>query len=91
MGSFNDLPIDIVWIILRHAIVETYNSNPAGLFWETPNFSFAYNGYLSTILVPLSKTNKRIRRLLKAKCIWKNKHRFAFIKGAILYWPIARY
>ena len=92
VGRFDDLPIDVVWLILRQVLIEQYHGEELLYFrrfrlreWarNTRFFCMKHSKGLAEIIIPLSGLNKRIRRLLKAKCQWNQTGSFGFIKGSI--------
>ena len=91
MGSFDDLPIDIVWLILRHVLTVSYGDRLRH-YWERSDYFSVYDDGLVAIrglqmchhLLSLSAVNKRIRLLLQSKCWWSPfSYRYGFIKGSI--------
>jgi hypothetical protein len=75
-ACFDDLPIDVVWLILKRYIQSRY------VMRHTGDIYFA-NGNMSRVIIPLSRISKRIRRLLKSKSCFDDYHwTWWFITGA---------
>ena len=91
MGSFNDLPTDVLWLVLRDTLVNDFTGGKPYVLtqeqWESPIFDTSRKeGYLASYIIPLSRVNKRIRRLLKDKCQWitgSNRQYFGFKVGSL--------
>jgi hypothetical protein len=69
MGSFDDLPKDIVWLILRDVLIMSYGFIKE---WDlTGQFIVAqYPGGMTCFVIPLSSVCKRFRVVLKSKSRW---------------------
>jgi hypothetical protein len=91
-ASFDDLPKDVLWLILQRVIIdrnEHYMRLDVDLFyWEstvlTRRISRFPSGHTTTaqVMFELSLISKRVRLLLKSKCQWKGTA-WGFIKGSI--------
>ncbi len=75
--SFNDIPHDVIWLIMRRVfILETKRINCI-VNWERTWFDSTAHR-----IVELSLISKKVRRVLKSKCRWKNQA-WTFIAGSI--------
>jgi hypothetical protein len=93
MGSFNELPSDVRWLILRKVILHELR-----LVWEFPiqlfegggGYPIRFNnnrdfvdGALTHITSMLAMVSKSFLSLIKRKTFRFNKRSWLFVKGAI--------
>ncbi len=85
MGYFDDLPKDVVWLILREALtivygeIRVYDPQQPKRLWfsiyhnDFPQFTVTGRPYSMTeYVIPLSLVCKRFRSVLKWKSRWDN-------------------
>jgi hypothetical protein len=86
MACFDDLPIDVVWLILKRYIRSSYANDDGSDRMECGDHYHRslYNGRMAIIVIPLSHINKNIRRLLKSKSRFSTccPNMWRFIKGS---------
>ena len=86
MTSIGDLPTDVLWLVLRDVIArgERYyceQQNTGQYVSKRP--SGCMEKLLIDVVVPLSLTCKRFKRVILSKCKWNRAgDRWCFIKGA---------
>lgn len=91
MASFEDLPQDVLWLIFQNVIKIAIKPVYPNVCWfEEPhpilnplsNNPYFMDDYLKET-VKLSLINKNCFRLVKKKCVRKNKNEWMFIRGAL--------
>ncbi len=71
MGSFDDLPKDVMWLILREALQMAYGMIKVFSGVNRPQFITARNPTcMASLVIPLSRVCKRFRLVLKSKSRW---------------------
>lgn len=83
MGSFKDLPKDVVWLIIRQVIVNDYCKTFPGLdsrYFETLPF-MTLTGMCAHLTAQLARVSRQCLNVIRSKC-----HRisvgFIFNKGS---------
>jgi hypothetical protein len=82
--SFDDLPKDVVWLVLRHVIKMSIDH--CDNWWDRMSFSCrpknGITAYVANTMIPLSLVCKRFKQVLLPKCTNIGYHEWIFIKGA---------
>jgi hypothetical protein len=106
MVSFNDLPKDVLWIVLQHVIIHVSEKylRLTLLASEWEHFLFTTQMFPDRFITTahrmrdISLISKRVRMLLKSKCQWEKgspggpmSNRWGFIKGSIADTILAYY
>lgn len=87
MGSFNDLPKDVVWIIFRRVFLKIARF-PECCEMMDPTTVFQYNlimfhSDLGTAAWKLAGISRTSLRLMRSKCVKQNKFYWIFRLGAL--------
>ena len=88
MGSFNDLPKDVVWMIFKRVIIGFIEQNFGRHVLADASFSFSLSKLSNVWLMQsqmqaLSLTSRPALTIIRTKCKKKDNHRWHFKTGAL--------
>lgn len=89
MASFEDLPQDVLWLIFQDVIRSALMRSHFYYFTAFEEGTTVFNKFKNDMLQYTQQTkacaliNKQSLRLIKKKCIRKDKKHWVFIKGAL--------